>query len=73
MVLTARVPGGPNLLWEAHLYQDELIQCQRGYGDYVCSCGRFAMSGGDGMDSSTRVPVVRLVMLDLSCNSLISY
>jgi hypothetical protein len=31
------------------------------------------MSGGDGMDSSTRVPVVRLVMLDLSCNSLISY
>jgi hypothetical protein len=36
-----------------------LIRCQSDHDDYACSCGRVAMSGGDGTDSSTRVLVVR--------------
>jgi hypothetical protein len=44
---------------EACLYQGVLIQCQSYDADYTCSCGRVAMSGDDGMISSTQVPVVR--------------
>jgi hypothetical protein len=35
-----------------------LIQRQSYHGDYVCSFGRVAMSNGDGMNFSTRVPTV---------------
>jgi hypothetical protein len=44
---------------EALLYQGELIRYQSDHDDYVCSCERVAMLGGDGTDSSTRVPIVR--------------
>jgi hypothetical protein len=46
---------------EASLYQGELIRCQSYYDDYACSCGGDAISGGDGIDSSTRVPIVMCV------------
>jgi hypothetical protein len=36
-----------------------LIQCQSYCGDYVCSFGDVAVTGGDGTGSSTQVPVVR--------------
>jgi hypothetical protein len=36
-----------------------LIRCQSSHGDYACTLGRVAMSGGDGMDSCTRVPATR--------------
>jgi hypothetical protein len=51
-----RIPYG-----EAHFYQDELIQCQSYYDDYTYYCGEVTMSDEDGMDLSTRVPVVRCV------------
>jgi hypothetical protein len=65
------VPGTDNLLWcgrpgslmsrtfcgESHPCQRDLIWCQGNHDDYVCSRGRAAMSGGDGMDFSTRVPI----------------
>jgi hypothetical protein len=31
-----------------------LIQRESYHGDYACTLGRVAMSGGDGMDSYTR-------------------
>jgi hypothetical protein len=36
-----------------------LILCQSNDDDYACSYGGAAMSGGDGMDSSIQVPIVR--------------
>jgi hypothetical protein len=42
---------------EAHLYQGKLIQCQSYHGDYACSRGGVAMSGGDGTCSRTQVLV----------------
>jgi hypothetical protein len=47
------------LYGEACFYQGMLIQCQTYHANYACSYGGVAMSGGDGMDSSTQVPVVR--------------
>jgi hypothetical protein len=44
---------------EARFYQGELIRCQSYHDDYAYSCGRVAMSGGDGMDFSTQVPAVK--------------
>jgi hypothetical protein len=44
---------------EARFYQGMLIRCQSYHGDYVCTIGRVAMSGGDEMDSYTRVPTAR--------------
>jgi hypothetical protein len=44
---------------EAHFYQGVLIQHQSYHGDYACSFGGVAMSRGNGMDFSTRVPAVR--------------
>jgi hypothetical protein len=36
------------------------ILCQSNHDVYVCPwCGRAALSGGDGMDSSSRVPIAR--------------
>jgi hypothetical protein len=46
---------------EPHLYRGELIRCQSDYGDYTCFCGGASMSGGDGMNSSTRVPVYQVL------------
>jgi hypothetical protein len=43
-----RIPFG-----EARFYQDELIRCHSYHGDYVFSCGGFAMPGGDGTNSNT--------------------
>jgi hypothetical protein len=45
----------------AWFYQGVLIQRQGYHGDYACSFGIIAMSGGDGMDSSTQLPAVRRV------------
>jgi hypothetical protein len=36
-----------------------LIRRQSYHGDYACTLGRVAMSGGDGTDSYTRVPIAR--------------
>jgi hypothetical protein len=38
-------------------FYGEHIWCQGDHDDYVCSCGRVHMSGGYGIDSSTRVHV----------------
>jgi hypothetical protein len=43
----------------------ELIQCQNDHDDYACSHGVVAMSGGDGMGPSTRVPIARHVRVPL--------
>jgi hypothetical protein len=44
---------------ELRLYRGKLIRCQSDHGDYAYSRGRVAISGGDVMYSSTRVPIVR--------------
>jgi hypothetical protein len=44
---------------EAHFYQGKLIRCQNYHGNYACSCGGLAMSGGDGMDSSIELLTIR--------------
>jgi hypothetical protein len=52
-----------------------IIQHQSYHGDYKCTLGRVTMSGGDGMNSCTRVPTVRCawglwphpVVLDSKC------
>jgi hypothetical protein len=46
-----------------------LIKHQIYHGHYVCSFGRVAMSGGDGMNFSTRVPVAS----DVSVPVVLSY
>jgi hypothetical protein len=51
-----RIPYG-----EARFYRSMLIQCQSYHGDYEYFYGGAAMSGGDGMNSSTQVCVVRCV------------
>jgi hypothetical protein len=44
---------------EPCLYQGKLIRYQSDYDNYACSRGGVAMSGGDRMGSSTRVPIAR--------------
>jgi hypothetical protein len=44
---------------ESHPYWDELIRCQSDHDDYTCFHGGVAISGGDGMGSSTQVAIVR--------------
>jgi hypothetical protein len=70
VVLTARVPDGPNPLWRNPLLQGKLIQRQSHHGDYACSIGGVAMSGDDGMDSSSQIPAVRCtwVPMAMSCH-----
>jgi hypothetical protein len=46
---------------EVHLCYIELIRCQSDHNDYACSRERVVISGGDGINSSTRVSIVRLV------------
>jgi hypothetical protein len=46
---------------EARFYQVMLIQHQSHHGDYACSFGGVAMSGGDGTYSNTQVPAARHV------------
>jgi hypothetical protein len=58
---------------EARLYQDKLIQCQSDQGHYVCSSGRVDMSGGDGIDSSTRVPLIRHMWAPMVTSYLARY
>jgi hypothetical protein len=59
------------LYGEAHFYQGVLIQCQSYHDDYVCFYGGVAMSGSDGMDSSTQVHVVRCTWVPkaVSCHA----
>jgi hypothetical protein len=59
VVLTTRVPDGPNPPWRAHFYQGELIRRQSHNGDYVCPCGGVVMSSSDRTDSNAQVPAVR--------------
>jgi hypothetical protein len=69
MVLTTRVADSPNPLLRTRFFQGVLIQCQSYHGDYVCSFGGVAMSGSDGMSSSTQVPAARhmWVPMVMSC------
>jgi hypothetical protein len=59
MVLTVWVPERLNHTWKDRFCQGILIQHQSYHDDYVCSFGGVAMSGGDGMDFSTRVCAAR--------------
>jgi hypothetical protein len=47
------------LCGEVCFYQSMLIQCQSYHDNYACPFRRVAMSGGDGMNFSTRVPAAR--------------
>jgi hypothetical protein len=58
-MLTVRVPGGSDILLRTPPLLSELIRCQSQHGDYACSHDGVAMSGGDGMNSNTRVPIAR--------------
>jgi hypothetical protein len=58
-VLTAWVPCGPDLLWRTPPLSGELIRCQSNHDIYACSHGGVAMSGGDGIDINSRVPIAR--------------
>jgi hypothetical protein len=44
---------------ELRLYRGRLSRCKSDHVDYVCSHDEVDMSSGDGMSSSTRVPVAR--------------
>jgi hypothetical protein len=59
MVLTTRVSDGPNPPWRSPLLPRRAYRRQSYHGDYVFSCAGVAMSGGDEMDSSTQVHIVR--------------
>jgi hypothetical protein len=50
---------GPDLLWGTPPSSGELIWCQGNHDIYACSRGGVAMSGDDGMDTSSQVPIVR--------------
>jgi hypothetical protein len=43
-------------------YWVELIQCHSDHGEYECSHGGVAISGGDGTCSSTQVPVAKCTL-----------
>jgi hypothetical protein len=58
-VLIVRVSGEPDLLWRTSFLSGEFIRCQSDHSDYVYSRDGVALSGGDGTDSSTQVPVAR--------------
>jgi hypothetical protein len=58
-----------NPLGEARFYQGVLIRSESYHGDYVCPYGGIAMSGSDGMDSSTQVPVVRYASVPVAMNN----
>jgi hypothetical protein len=69
-------PGVGDLLWcqpsrslvewilhgDPCLYRGELIRCQSDHVDYACFHGGVAMSGGNGMDPNTRVPICQVFM-----------
>jgi hypothetical protein len=57
-----RIPYG-----EVRFYQGKVIQCQSYHGDYACSYGGVAMSGGDGVDSNTQVPIVMCAWVLVAC------
>jgi hypothetical protein len=59
LVLTAWVPGRPNLVWRTPPLSGGRIRCQSYHDDYVCSRGVVSMSGDDGADSSTRLLAAR--------------
>jgi hypothetical protein len=69
-LLTTLSLCGQILHGEARFYQGMLILRQSYHDDYACSHGGSAMSGGDGMNSSTHVPAVRCVWVPtaLSCH-----
>jgi hypothetical protein len=46
LVLTVRIPGGPDLLWRTSPLSHESIPCQSEHDDYVYSRGGVIMSGG---------------------------
>jgi hypothetical protein len=59
MVLTTRVSDGPNPPWRSPLLPRRVYRRESYHGDYVFSCAGVAMSGGDEMDSSSQVHIVR--------------
>jgi hypothetical protein len=70
-VLTVQVLSGSNLLIRISSLSDELIRCQSNYGDYLCSYGGVAMSGGDETNPNTRVPVARRVWAPVVISCLV--
>jgi hypothetical protein len=70
VVLAAGSPVGRSLYWGTRLCQCELIRCQSDHDDYACSPGEVAMSGDDGTNLSTRVPVAKCAWVPevLSCH-----
>jgi hypothetical protein len=60
-MLTVRFSSVPDLLWGTPLLSSEIIRCQSDHGEYACSRGGVAVSGGDGMDYNTQVPVAKRV------------
>jgi hypothetical protein len=71
LVLIIRVPNGSNISWRTPSLSSEFIWCQSDHVDYVCSHSRVVMSGGDEMNSSTRVPVCQTRMV--TCDYVLSW
>jgi hypothetical protein len=69
-MLTVQVLGRPDLLWITPPLSGELIRCQSEHGDYACSRDGVAVSGGNGMNSNTRVLVARCLG---ACGYVLSY
>jgi hypothetical protein len=59
LVLTVQIPCGPDLSWRTLPLSGELIRCQSNDDVYEYSRGGVAISGGDGADISSRVPIAR--------------
>jgi hypothetical protein len=59
LVLTTRVLDESDLLWGYPPLSGGAYQCRSEHDDYTCSHNEDAMSGDDGMGSSTRVPVAK--------------
>jgi hypothetical protein len=70
-VSTVQVSCRPNLLWRISPSSGELIRYQSNHDIYVCSHGGVDMSGGDKMDISSRVRVVRRVWEPMVASCLV--
>jgi hypothetical protein len=51
----------------------KLIQCWSDHDDYVCSHDGVVVSGGDGMDFGTRVPIARRASVPVVMSCLVQH